>query len=134
MWFGDAFASLVTALIFSTLLGAHYSRNAQAWQYPFPSRLFMLAILFLTTWAGGVWLRPFGPVILGAHWLPHVAVAIVVSLLLAAAIPTRPPHNHRGQTAEEVEQEMAAREELGAAFWVLVVGLCSVLIVYYVYL
>src|SRR5689334_22780496 len=50
-----------------------------------PASIFvLLLILFLATWAGGIWLVPFGPRLWGVAWGTFVVVGLVVALLMAA--------------------------------------------------
>ena len=132
MWYADAFASLIASLLFlAAFLAWHGWLRADATR-PYLSRGYLFAILFLSTWAGGVWLRPFGPMFLGALWMPFLVMAFFVVLILAAVVPMRPRYEI-GETVEEAEDETHTDEELGAAFWALFVAFCMVLIVRYLY-
>ncbi|HEX3593695.1 MAG TPA: hypothetical protein VHU80_01300 [Polyangiaceae bacterium] len=44
----------------------------------------LLLILFLATWAGGIWLAPVGPRLWGVAWGSFVVVGIFVALLIGA--------------------------------------------------
>jgi hypothetical protein len=44
----------------------------------------MLLILFLATWAGGIWLVPVGPRLWGVAWGGFVVVGLFVALLIGA--------------------------------------------------
>src|SRR5215471_6809262 len=55
-----------------------------------PLALFiLLLILFLATWAGGIWLVPIGPRLWGVAWASFVAVGFLVALLIGALIGPR---------------------------------------------
>jgi hypothetical protein len=43
--------------------------------------------LFLATWAGGVWVVPFGPTHLGVTWLPFLLIEILLAVLIVALSP-----------------------------------------------
>ena len=98
----ELFLSLAIAftlsLVFSWLLKRAGPRNGFA--------VFFLAI-FLITLAGGLWLRPFGPLILGIYLLPFIIVGVAGSVLLFLAAPKRPPVNRKEtiQMLERIEQE-----------------------------
>ena len=44
----------------------------------------LLLILFLATWAGGIWLVPLGPRLWGVAWGGFVVVGLLVALLMGA--------------------------------------------------
>jgi hypothetical protein len=46
----------------------------------------LLLILFLATWAGGIWLVPIGPRLWGVAWTSFVAVGFFVALLIGALV------------------------------------------------
>lgn len=84
--------------------------------------LFFFVILFLFTWAGGLWLRPFGPAAWDVAWLPFVLVGLFVALLLAAAAA---PEQYPSVTgpAERDAPAAAAALAFGLFFWILVIAL-----------
>jgi hypothetical protein len=92
--------------------------------------VFLFFLIFLVAWAGGVWLPPFGPVLLGGHWLPILFTAFLVVLLLLALIPPRPPRSRR-EAIQQAEQQMGSESALGVFFWILVIGLSIAIIVHY---
>lgn len=70
-----------------------------------PRTLFaLLVILFLTTWAGGIWLLPVGPRVWGAYWLGFLVIALLVGLIIAVAraphVPAANPKAIPGSAAE----------------------------------
>ena len=94
--------------------------------------LVLFAILFLTSWAGGVWLSPVGPQLFGAQWMPFVLMGFVVALLVAAMTPHRP----RSRVAAE---EAAAADEVvsttvTAFFWIFAVALLAAITLHYAYI
>ncbi|HEX4337267.1 MAG TPA: hypothetical protein VH062_15230 [Polyangiaceae bacterium] len=44
----------------------------------------MLLVLFLATWAGGIWLVPVGPKLWGVAWVGFVVAGLFVALLIGA--------------------------------------------------
>ena len=79
---------LAIALIFTLLIGLFFlgCRRCGPWQ----GLGWFFMLLFLFTWAGGVWTGPYGPVLWGYYWLPFFIVGIVFALLLAAAVVPGP--------------------------------------------
>ncbi len=86
----------------------------------------LLVVVFLLTWAGGVWLEPFGPPIGKVYWLPFTLIAILVAILLAAVLPPR-VHTH----AQVVEREHEVEVGLGVFFWTLVAALAAIVVLGY---
>lgn len=66
------FIALALAGILAAFTGDRRTRRTGAW----PLFLFLFFLLLMTTWAGGVWLTPFGPILWGACWPPFLAVAV----------------------------------------------------------
>jgi len=129
----ELLASLTVALVLSALFAL------ATWKRGLRKGLFwVFLILFLSTWAGGVWMKPFGPAVWGIHWLSFLLVGVVVALVLAVARP-RPKPQGRQQTIEMLERMEQKREVEQAAwitltifFWVLVLTLLSAIIFRYV--
>ena len=99
----ELFVALVVALLFSSLLVSMARPRADREVEAVSAGalfLFFVLILFLGTWAGGVWVAPFGPAIGGV---------------------TRP------RTAEGAEAEAAA-SVFGAFCWSLVLALLVAII------
>lgn len=78
----------------------------------------LFILLFLVTWAGGIWVAPLGPPIGRVYWVPFMLIAILVAILIAAVLP---PGVHTQAEAHEREVEIEAG--LGVFFWVLVIAL-----------
>jgi hypothetical protein len=60
---------------------------------PWASYLIYFAIIFLGSWAAGVWLAPIGPTLMGFYYTPALIFGLVFALLLAA---TAAPRSRRG--------------------------------------
>ena len=90
---------VVFALIIALLLVLIFTIIFRAKPPDFGSVAFFL-IVFLSSWAGGIWLTPIGPVSWGVYWLPFLLVGVMVALLLAAVHP--PP---KESTVELVDLE-----------------------------
>lgn len=93
-----------------------------------------LAVLFPATWAGGIWLQPFGPALGAIHPLPFVATGVVLALVLLVAGRPRPPRS-RHETLDmldrinlEKKAEMATGSVLRILFWTLLVLLAAAIV------
>jgi hypothetical protein len=85
----------------------------------------LFLLIFFATWAGGIWLRPFGPSIGGVRWIQFVLAGLIFVGLIALFIPGRPPHG-RHETLEKLAQmrqgkvlEEATFFTLGIIFWLI---------------
>jgi hypothetical protein len=124
--------SLVIALMLSVgfVLLTQSRRKRQGFRW-----LFLL--IWIATWAGGVWLRPFGPSIGGVHWLQFLIAGLIFVGLIALFLPNRPPYG-RIETLEKLaemrrgkELEQATYVTLGVLFWVILAILIIAIIVRY---
>jgi hypothetical protein len=86
--------------------------------------IWIFMIVFAATWAGGVWIRPFGPQIGGVHWLTYILAGIIAIGLIGLFTPRRPPYG-RQETLEKLEQMKKGEElerlttmTLSVMFWV----------------
>jgi len=79
--------ALIISLLCAALLLPVTARSGFRLRHPTiePVSVFaMLLILFLATWAGGIWLVPIGPRLWGVAWGSFVVVGLVVALLIGA--------------------------------------------------
>ena len=124
--------ALSIALLVSVLLGFALRRRI-----PRKGFFWLFLILLLATWAGGMWIGPFGPSFRGIFWLPFVLVAVLVGFFLAAVAPRRPPASRIEtlEMLEEIEQKRKLEKltyiSFGVFFWVALFALITVIIVHY---
>lgn len=129
----EFFVSLVVALvlcvIFALVTRSRGRRTGFAW--------FFLFVL-MATWAGGVWLRPFGPALGDIRWLQFLVVGLLVVLMFALFAPLKPPRG-RLDTLDQLE-EIARQKELtkvtyitlGIVFWIILALLIIAIIIRYI--
>lgn len=118
--------SFIIALVLSSLLMLIWGREGKRTGFFW---LFLTILLF--SWAGGVWVRPFGPPLWGIYWFPFLSSGLIVALIFAIFAPQRPPKN-RNETLKMLERIRHEKElkkatyfTLSSFFW----GLLFVLIV-----
>lgn len=99
-----------------------YSSADSAARVPWTAIWTFVLVLFLASWAGGLWISPFGPVLFGVSWLPFIFVAVIFGLLLAAVPPERPPRTP-GEAFVQAEEKRAARQAFDVFFWILLIVL-----------
>jgi hypothetical protein len=128
----EVFVALFIALLVGVLFGLAMRRKL-----PRTGFFWFFLLLFLATWAGGIWIGPFGPSFRGVHWLPFVLVAILAGFLLAAFAPRRAPKGRIEtlEMLEEIEQERRLEKltyiSFGLFFWIVLFGLILVIILRY---
>ncbi len=120
------------ALFFSAVFTIIFARGIRkhAWGIGF---LILFLIVFLSTWAGGLWLDPFGPSnVRGIPWMTFLIVAAIVSLLLSALMP----RNIQFQFKENPEESKSEKGKLIVVidylFWMLIFLLAALIIAAYV--
>jgi len=124
---------LLFALFFALLFTAVFSGLFQV-RGPWASIPLFFIIVFLSTWAIGAYISPFGPGLWGGFWLPFFLSGLVVSLLLAAAVVSVPK---RETTVELIDLKARAKDQkralttLGVFFWILVVALIIMIVMRY---
>ena len=98
----------------------------------------LFLFVLLATWAGGVWLRPFGPAWGEIRWLQFLIVGLLVVLLIALFAPFKPPrgrHDTLDQLqaiARQKELQQVAYVTLGIVFWVVLVILIGAIAIRYI--
>jgi lysylphosphatidylglycerol synthetase-like protein (DUF2156 family) len=91
---------------------------------------FFLAV-FLTAWAGGIWVTPPGPTVGTVRLFPFIMVGTILALLLAAVAPHRHFVADRGKAVEERTTEKNANRTLNVFFWLLLILLIGTIIAGY---
>ena len=130
--FKEFLISLVVALVLCVIFALVTRRRARRTGFVW----FFLFVL-MATWAGGVWIRPFGPAMGDIRWLQFLVVGLLVVLMFALFAPLKPPQG-RHDTLDQLE-EIARQKELtkvtyitlGIVFWVILVILIIAIIARY---
>ena len=126
MFLYEVILAFLIALLLSLVFAVGF--RGHGWGAGF---LFFFVVLFLFTWAGGVWITPVGPLIVGIPWLSFLFVGLVVALLLAAVTPTE----RRPRTEIEARRLAASQTQTWIAldflFWLLILGLIVMILVRY---
>lgn len=121
--------ALLICVVYALITRSDVRRTGFGW--------FLLFVL-LATWAGGIWLRPFGPVWGDIRWLQFLIAGLVVLLLFALFAPFKKPRGRR-DTIDQL-QEIARQKEvqkmtyvtLGIVFWVILAILIVAITIRYV--
>ena len=138
MFIAEFIIAFVVAVFFSVLLVF-----ALGWERPdrkgvLPTILYLFILIFLFTWAGGIWLTPMAPTTWNISWLPFFIVGFIITLMLITLIPPRwRRHRSTIEIIEKKEDERIDRETakvLNIFFWVLLIILTITIIVRYLIL
>lgn len=111
--------ALTLCVLFALFTRSRTRRSGFVW--------FFLFVL-LATWAGGVWIRPFGPALANLRWLQFLVVGLLAVLLAALFAPLTPPQSRLDtldqldDVAEQKRLEKMTYLTLGTVFWI-VLGL-----------
>jgi hypothetical protein len=131
--FKEFLVSLVVALVLCVIVALVTRKKVRRTGFVW----FFLFVL-VATWAGGVWIRPFGPALSDVRWLQFLVVGLMVVLMFALFAPLKPPRG-RHDTIDQLE-EIARQKELtqvtyitlGILFWIIFVILIIAVIARYV--
>ena len=127
MFLGHFLFALAIALILALIFGAGFGRHRWG-----ADLLIFFLLLFLFTWAGGLWITPFGPAFWGVPFFSFLLVGLLFALLLAAVIPAAGEIPARGSAAEKVrEGEKSAAIAINLFLWLLIAGLIIAIIAGY---
>jgi len=126
MFFIHFFFALLIGLVLTALFALIVQAKG-AWF----SLLAVFVIIFLASWAGGVWLHPFGVPLWGTYWLPFLVVGLIFSLLLGALVSSSPSTVEVVEPQKEEARRRKAIIALGVFFWILVGVLIAAIIVHY---
>lgn len=85
--------------------------------------LFLFFILFLGTWAGGLWITPFGSPWLGVYWMPFLVAGIFIALVVATTDQSSWRSKERKQTESDRVEHAALATSFGLLFWILIMAL-----------
>ena len=126
MFFAGLGLAFIIALILTLILGKGIKR------YAFAELLGFFFIVFLATWAGGLWIEPVGPAMWGVSLTVFVMVGTIVALIMAASLPT-PRHRKQhppptGGAIDEIHQESFASVFL----WVTILTLVAAIVLRFI--
>lgn len=127
MFWKQFLCALATAAGLSAVFIAGFRKRG-----PWDNYLLFFAVVFLASWAGGIWFSPLGPLCGGVYWLPFLIVGVIFALLLAAVVSPFPPDT-TVQLLEQGEKppEKMKRMVLGVYFWLLIFALVVLIVTRY---
>jgi MFS family permease len=123
MIFVEMLFALAIALLF-TVVFTGLSRRARSMR----RRLIFFFIVFFAAWAGGVWVAPVGPTILGVYWLSFFIAGLIFALVMEAIAALSRPD----QPSDIQKKEANIEVEMGIFFWLLFFAFIVLIIVGYI--
>lgn len=141
MWLIDLAIAFVVGVLLAAVFAGAFRRD-RSWEWGAVALFF--AIVFLGSWAGGVWVRPVGPPWVGVYWTPFLLVGVVIALLIVTLLPARSARSdapaRSPNTVELVEHSRAEVDQaeaggitqFGLLFWMLIATLFVLVVVGYV--
>jgi hypothetical protein len=114
--------SLIVALIISWIVSIFLNKEGRRSGF-----FFFFLIVFLITYAGSLWIRPFGPSLFGVFWLPILFVCILAGLFIYRSAPPRRKQLSRDETLQMLEEnekrkqlEQVTYVTLDILFWLII--------------
>ena len=125
MFFAHFLFALIVSLILAAIFGAGLRRHGWG-----SNLLFFFILLFLFTWAGGIWIVPVGPFLLGVPFFTFLFVWLLFALLLTALIPPSRAYGRSG-SRENIQAQREAIVAMDAFLWILFISLVITIILGY---
>jgi disulfide bond formation protein DsbB len=127
MFLSHFFLALFIAFVIAVIFGIRLRKERTIQEFG----IFFL-ILLLFTWAGGIWISPFGPAYREIPLLPFLFAGLFFALLMAAVLIPRRRSKNVGGLREGDRNGAEEALSLSAILWVLIVGLALVILIAYV--
>lgn len=127
MILAEFFFALAISLFITTVFTV-LSRRVRPWRY----RVVFFLLIFLAAWAGGIWITPVGPVLLGVYWVSFFVVGLVFALVMEA-LTTLPSRRGNLSAQDEAKEEKALEMTFSAFLWLLFLGLIAIVVLGYLF-
>jgi hypothetical protein len=121
---------LVLVLVISIILTGAFAIGFRKQGFRF-GIIFFFLLLFLSTWAGGIWVPSVGPSILSVNFFSFLIVGFIVAMLLTAVLPPGDSEHIIKEKKGEVRVESCKIVTVDLLFLMLVVILTVLILVAY---
>lgn len=121
---------LVLVLVISIVFTAAFAMGFRKLNFQF-RMIFLFLILFLSTWAGGIWVKPIGPAVFSENFFSFLIVGFIMGMLLTAFLP---PGNFESMNKEkqgDVQVESCRIVTVDILYLILVIVLSALILVEY---
>ncbi|MFP4458707.1 MAG: hypothetical protein ACLFSQ_03840 [Candidatus Zixiibacteriota bacterium] len=125
------FLELILALIIALLMTAIFGIGIRRHRGASIIAIFFF-IIFLGTWAVGLWARPFGPTVGQVSWLPFLVAGFFFALILTAIIP---PSRFKTRTVfleKQAEEDVNVILTFDFFFWIVLILLIAAIVIAYI--
>jgi len=132
VFFLELIVALIVAILVIPIIVPAVLRVSQRTHLVWP-----FLIIFLGSWAGGIWVKPFGPSFQGVYWLSFFLAGLIIALILAVSAQRRIPRNRREslEMLLRIEKQKKLNQltyiTLKLFFWALLLLLTIVIITRY---
>jgi small-conductance mechanosensitive channel len=106
-------AALVMALVITIFFSAVLRHKG-----PWGAVWLVFVTIFLASWAGYLWINPFGPMVLGVSIAPIFVVGLIFAFILAAVSVPQPRFKRKTPETEEADSATVA---IGIFFWIVLI-------------
>jgi hypothetical protein len=124
------FLNLLFAFLFGLLITIVFSAGFNR-KGPWNNIFTFFIIVFLATWAGGIWVLPFGPALFGVSWLPYLFISLAAGLILAASAAPQLTRKEKKIVDRKIDKEEKVKR-YDIFFILIVVFLAAAIIVRYI--
>jgi len=125
MFLAELLFALCMAILFTLIFAIGLRRTG-----PWANVWIFFLVIFLASWAGGLWISPAGPVFLGIYWLPILFFSFIFAVLLASAVPPERPEP-KVETISQVKKKETMVKAYDAFLWILLISLIMMIILGY---
>lgn len=122
----DIIAALILAVFVSLLLTYSFRRRN-----PWENFAAFFMLLFLFIWAGGIWITPVGPPVMGFYWLSFLLIGVLSLLIIGSLLPVNETVV-KLETEEEKKEEEKIAKGLSTFFWIIIAFLAGSIIARYI--
>lgn len=126
MFWTDLLFGLGVAVVLTAAFASTLRRRG-----PWTSTALFLLVVFLASWAGGVWLTPIGSRLWGVAWVPFVVAGIFAALVLAGMAALVAPPRTPTDVAERTEAQTRAFLALRGPVWFILFLLVLSILLHY---
>jgi hypothetical protein len=126
---GSNYYEIVAALLMALFITLFFS-GVLKHKGPWDAIWLVFVTIFLASWAGYLWISPFGPMVMGVSVMPIFVVGLIFAFILAAVtVPSRKVVKNM-EIKEDVPSD--ARVAISIFFWIVLILLVLAIITGYV--
>ncbi|ACK72767.1 hypothetical protein PCC7424_4403 [Gloeothece citriformis PCC 7424] len=125
MFLIDIFFAFTIATVLTLIFSVGLRRTG-----PWDNVIIFFIVLFLSTWAGGLWIIPLATPLWGGNWLIFLYTGLIIALLLAVTTP-KPSSTTEIKTQRNFKAQKKTTSALKVFFWVWIILLVMAITISY---